>query len=151
MKYSNYSIEDDDLYFTRTPEEKIMIKKNGYNPPPVIEVVKPTLPPPPSNQEPEPDIPTMKAALKNLEARIRGDIFESGVRTGQLSDVAIIRAALFDVIDGGENPRRKWAATNPHEYAWLFWCDETDEQTALRMRFADRVIARIEELKERGL
>jgi hypothetical protein len=52
------------------------------------------------------------------------------------ADTATIRAAIFDVIDAGDEG-----------YAWEFPLNESDRQTERRTRFADAVVSMIEDLQ----
>jgi hypothetical protein len=61
------------------------------------------------------------------------------------ADAATVRAAIADVLDAGD------PSTTPVGFQcsmpWLFWLDESDEQTELRGRFLDAVLLRITQLQ----
>jgi hypothetical protein len=57
------------------------------------------------------------------------------------ADAATVRAAIADTLDAG-------CQFGNHTCAWLFFRDESDEQTELRGRFLDAVTARIRQLQQ---
>lgn len=62
----------------------------------------------------------------------------STYQSGRCDERQRVRAAIFDVLDAGEV---RHGLRGP----WIFWLDETNTQTAHRVRFVDAVIARLEE------
>lgn len=63
-------------------------------------------------------------------------------RDRQYASLTVIRAAVFDVLEAGYRFRN-----HAKPVPWLFFHDESDEQSEVRERFLDAVTARITELQ----
>jgi hypothetical protein len=84
----------------------------------------------------EPDPFFMSLAVERYEKSKRQS---QPVGTDAPITVATVRAALADVIDSGDR--------NDYSTAWIFWHNESDEESKYRVYFIDQVVARIAELQ----
>lgn len=67
------------------------------------------------------------------------EVERTAYQAGRNAERARVRAAILDVIDAGN------AATVPGS-KWVFLREESDDETATRVRFVDQVCKRLEEL-----